>query len=56
MERLVAPGPVDVRGVARVRNLLADGAGPLYQESTAHRLAPELQSALAAMEPLPCPP
>jgi hypothetical protein len=29
---LVAPGPVRVRGVAMVSQLLADGTGPLYQE------------------------
>jgi hypothetical protein len=30
---LVAPGPVPVQGVAMVSQLLADGAGPLYQEA-----------------------
>lgn len=30
---LLAPGPVPARGVAMVRQLLSDGAGPLYQES-----------------------
>jgi hypothetical protein len=29
---LAAPGPVPVQGVAMVSQLLADGAGPLYQE------------------------
>ncbi len=53
VKRLVSSDPVDVRGVALVRNLLADGTGPLYQESTAHGLGPELQGALEAMEPLP---
>jgi hypothetical protein len=30
-ESLVAPGPVAVRGVAMVNQLIADGAGPLYR-------------------------
>jgi hypothetical protein len=31
--RLVQPGPVPVRGVAIVSQLLADGTGPLYREA-----------------------
>jgi hypothetical protein len=31
--RLVEPGPVPVRGVAMVAQLLADGTGPLYREA-----------------------
>jgi hypothetical protein len=31
--RLLQPGPVPVRGVAMVSQLLADGAGPLYREA-----------------------
>ena len=31
--RLLEPGPVPVRGVAMVAELLADGAGPLYNEA-----------------------
>jgi hypothetical protein len=31
--RLVEPGPVPVRGVALVAQLLADGSGPLYLEA-----------------------
>ncbi|HEX6521917.1 MAG TPA: hypothetical protein VF070_18205 [Streptosporangiaceae bacterium] len=30
---LLAPGPVPAQGVAMVRELLSDGAGPLYRES-----------------------
>lgn len=30
---LLTPGPVPARGVAIVRQLLSDGAGPLYRES-----------------------
>ena len=50
VERLAA-GPVDVRGVARIRTLLADGTGPLYRESTTDRLRTELRAALATMDP-----
>jgi len=50
--RLVAPGPVDVRGVARIRNLLSDGTGPLYRESGPGHLRDELVAALRAMDPL----
>jgi hypothetical protein len=51
VDRLVACGPVDVRGVARIRSLLADGTGPLYWESTAERLRADLRAALAEMDP-----
>ena len=44
-------GPVDVRGVARIRSLLADGTGPLYRESAPDQLRNELRAALAAMDP-----
>jgi hypothetical protein len=46
---LLAAGPVPAQGVAIVRRLLSDGAGPLYRESrheelrdTAHRAAAAL--------------
>jgi uncharacterized heparinase superfamily protein len=51
VERLVMPDPASVRGVARVRSLLADGTGPLYRESRAGQLRRELRAALAAMDP-----
>ena len=50
--RLVAPGPVGVRGVARIRSLLADGTGPLYRESGAGHLRQELVAALRAFDSL----
>jgi hypothetical protein len=50
VERLAAGGPVGVRGVARVRCLLADGTGPLYRESAPDHLRHELRGALAAMD------
>lgn len=46
--RLHSPRPVRATGVARLRNLLADGAGPLYfRESDG--LGLELRKALAAL-------
>ncbi len=33
VSQLVQPGPVPVRGVAIVSQLLADGGGPLYREA-----------------------
>jgi hypothetical protein len=50
IDRLVAAGPVDVRGVARIRNLLADGTGPLYREARPWQLREELLAALRAMD------
>ncbi len=51
VDHLVAPGPVDVRGVARIRSLLADGTGPLYRASPTDHLRTELRAALAEMQP-----
>ncbi len=47
----LAVGPVDVRGLARVRTLLADGTGPLYREGAPNRLRNELRAALMTMDP-----
>lgn len=49
--RLMTNGPVDVRGVARVRQLLSDGTGPLYQSAPPDRLRNELAAALTALDP-----
>jgi hypothetical protein len=49
--RLSGSGPVDVHGVARVRTLLADGAGPLYQSGPPERLRHELAAVLTALDP-----
>jgi hypothetical protein len=49
---LSGSGPVDVHGVARVRKLLADGTGPLYQSGPPERLRHELAALLAALDPL----
>jgi hypothetical protein len=48
--RLGSSGPVDVHGVARVRTLLADGAGPLYQPAPPERLRCELVEVLTALD------
>ena len=48
--RLSASGPVDVRGVARLRLLLADGTGPLYQPAGRDQLHAELTAVLAALD------
>ncbi|MFZ0249639.1 MAG: hypothetical protein WAL61_06815 [Acidimicrobiales bacterium] len=48
--RLTASGPVDVRGVARVRTLLADGTGPLYQPAPGRHLRHELAEVLQALD------
>ena len=37
--RLLDPGPVPVRGVAMVTEMLADGAGPLYRDAARDDLA-----------------
>jgi hypothetical protein len=49
-DRLSGDAPVSVRGVARVRLLIADGTGPLYRAARPEQLRRELQSALAALD------
>jgi len=46
--RLRAPHPVGVRGMARLRRILADGAGPLNRDGRGD-LAGRLGAALAAL-------
>jgi hypothetical protein len=48
-ERLASGEPVDARGIAQVRLLLSDGAGPVYQRPTANDLEPALSAARDAM-------
>jgi hypothetical protein len=48
--RLAASGPVDVRGVARLRLLVADGTGPLYQAAPTNQLRDELSAVVAALD------
>ena len=47
--RLLEPGPVPVRGVAMVSELLADGAGPLYRDAATDDLAVLAARAAAAL-------
>jgi hypothetical protein len=50
-DRLTSSEPVDARGVAWLRALLADGTGPLYRERVPGRLRRELAAALASLDP-----
>ena len=47
--RLLEPGPVPVRGVALVAQLLADGTGPLYREVARDDLGTVAARAAAAL-------
>jgi len=47
--RLVEPGPVPVRGVAMVTELLADGTGPLYRQAADGDLGVMVARASAAL-------
>jgi hypothetical protein len=51
-ERLAAPGPVDVRGVAQVQLLLSDGTGPLYFRGATEELRARVANALSRLEVL----
>ncbi|WP_197381711.1 hypothetical protein [Mycolicibacterium mengxianglii] len=48
VERLASATPVDPRGTARLRMLLADGSGPLYREQPGSLIAP-LHSVIGAL-------
>ncbi len=49
-DRLLTDGPLDARGLAQIRLLLTDGAGPLYARPTADDLEPVVRRAMAALE------
>jgi hypothetical protein len=49
-DRLAAPGPVDVRGVAQVQVLLTDGIGPLYYRGATGELRASVANALHRLE------
>jgi hypothetical protein len=51
-DRLAAPGPVDVRGVAQVQLLLSDGCGPLYFRGATEELRASVARALSRLEML----
>ena len=50
-DRLLAPDPVDARGVAQVRVLLSDGAGPLYYRGATEDLRSAASRALYNLRP-----
>jgi hypothetical protein len=47
--RLTAPGPVRAQGVAIIRQLLADGTGPLYRQACPGDLSDIIQNAARAL-------
>jgi hypothetical protein len=49
--RLRADQRTDARGVARVRELLSDGAGPLFWDGSREDLGTTIRAAIAALEP-----
>jgi hypothetical protein len=50
--RLRAPAPVPARGVALVRRLLTDGAGPMFYAARAAELPTATRRASASLDPL----
>jgi hypothetical protein len=52
IDRLVTPGPVPARGVALVRVLLTDGAGPLYYRGADDDLIALILAAVEHLAPL----
>lgn len=48
--RLVAQGPVSVRGVAETRLLLTNGAGPLHNRRSRERLAATVRRAIRDLD------
>jgi len=48
-ERLVSGEPLDARGIAQLRLLLSDGAGPLYGHPRADDLQPALERVSVAL-------
>jgi|ERR1700678_1524959 hypothetical protein len=53
--QLIQPGPVPVRGVAMVSQLLADGSGPLYRQAGRDDLTAIVDRAVQALTPLRSP-
>jgi hypothetical protein len=50
VERLRRPGPVGVRGVAIVEQLLRDGAGPMYYATDPGELVAQARAAVVALD------
>ena len=55
IDQLAGPGPVSARGVARVRALLGDGAGPLYNKANTEDLRAQVRLTIEALDPLDAP-
>lgn len=51
-DRLLSPDPVAAQGVAQIRLLLTDGAGPLYRRGATENLRTALTRALACLQPV----
>ena len=49
-DRLLAGGPVSAHGVALLRALISDGAGPLYRRHRRDDLGARLRHVLAALD------
>lgn len=49
-DRLVGGEPLDARGLALLRLLLSDGAGPVFDHPGANDLEPALERVIAALE------
>ena len=49
--RLLAPGPVGARGIAKARLLLIDGCSPLYFSGASDELRVAVADALAELQP-----
>ena len=52
IDGLVASGPVAAQGVARVRLLLGDGCGPLYNRASGDSVRQRVKEAILALDPL----
>jgi len=51
IRRLLSPAPLPAAGVAQVRVLLTDGAGPLYYRGSPEDLGAKVHRAVQALEP-----
>ena len=51
IDRLRSPEPVSARGVAKVRALVHDGAGPLYYPAAGNSLRRSVEDAIQALDP-----
>ena len=51
-EALTTPSPLPVQGIAQVRVILSDGAGPLYNPRSPESLRESLRRTLQLLDPL----